>query len=150
MVTTHSNTQYKNESSTVKWAQWDKTQSRRAWPQYILRRLRLTQNVITHIALQMYIDQSSLQSAGHFIKTLYKKKTNGQCSSHNYQHNANIIKIYAYSKKYHLTHTARQRVAQISTDGLCSQSEYSNSSIDTKSLVTRKLIYNNNKIQATT
>ena len=28
MHTTHSNTQYKNESSTVKWAQWDKTQSR--------------------------------------------------------------------------------------------------------------------------
>jgi len=27
MHTTHSNTQYKNESSTVKWAQWDKTQS---------------------------------------------------------------------------------------------------------------------------
>jgi len=28
MHTTHSNTQYKHESSTVKWAQWDKTQSR--------------------------------------------------------------------------------------------------------------------------
>ena len=28
MHTTHSNIQYKNESSTVKWAQWDKTQSR--------------------------------------------------------------------------------------------------------------------------
>ena len=28
MHTTHSNTQYKNESSTVKWAQWDKNQSR--------------------------------------------------------------------------------------------------------------------------
>jgi len=28
MHTTHSNTQYKNESSTAKWAQWDKTQSR--------------------------------------------------------------------------------------------------------------------------
>ena len=28
MHTTHSNTQYKNESSTVKWAQWDKIQSR--------------------------------------------------------------------------------------------------------------------------
>ena len=28
MHTSHSNTQYKNESSTVKWAQWDKTQSR--------------------------------------------------------------------------------------------------------------------------
>ena len=28
MHTTHSNTQYKNDSSTVKWAQWDKTQSR--------------------------------------------------------------------------------------------------------------------------
>ena len=28
MHTTHSNTQYKNECSTVKWAQWDKTQSR--------------------------------------------------------------------------------------------------------------------------
>ena len=28
MHTTYSNTQYKNESSTVKWAQWDKTQSR--------------------------------------------------------------------------------------------------------------------------
>jgi len=27
MHTTHSNTQYKNESSTVKWAQWDKTQA---------------------------------------------------------------------------------------------------------------------------
>ena len=27
MHTTHSNIQYKNESSTVKWAQWDKTQS---------------------------------------------------------------------------------------------------------------------------
>jgi len=29
MHTSHSNTQYKNESITVKWAQWDKTQSRR-------------------------------------------------------------------------------------------------------------------------
>jgi len=28
MHTTHSNTQYKNESSTAKWAHWDKTQSR--------------------------------------------------------------------------------------------------------------------------